>query len=352
MTTINIASPTQSKTSVVSYNYQKTQIVSTGDSFYFQSRLQTNNFSYINTSSPGEPKSIKGIAERGFFIPETHNTTNPSIIGELIIGHKTYSGSTFLVSFPLTQGAVNPTEIDKVNQGTDSSKTLYLDLNSLITYDCPGCKLRAYEYKVGDKDTDIVQIFYHTTPIQINAAIGKTTSISDIIKNYCDYPSFASGTVQKAIEISGPKVERPISITGGDKTGKGSKPEQEQEDTMDFFNLNTMMKLTVLFVSVAMFLVFIRFIEIPVLTENFVGTQLSNGIVLYTVILFLVAITLLTLFLISLDKQGRVKSGKKYSKMHSASVYLFVVFVALTIDYSTHDGFKGLLEKLSNSNKR
>ena len=348
MTTINIGSPTQSKTSVVSYNYQKTQIVSTGDSFYFQSRLQTNNFSYINTSTSGEPKSIKGIAERGFFIPKTHDTTNTSIIGELIIGHKTYSGSTFLVSFPLTQGSTNPTEIDKVNQATDSSKTLYLDLNSLITYDCPGCKLRAYEYKVGDKDTDIIQIFYHTTPIKINNTPGKTTGITDIIKNYCDYPSFASGTVQKAIEISGPKVERPISITGGDKTGKGSK--QEQEDTMDFFNLNTMMKLTVLFVSIAMFLVFIRFIEIPVLTKNFINSNLSNGIVLYTVILFLVAITLLTLFFISLDKQGRVKSGKKYSKMHSASVYLFVVFVALTIDYSTHDGFKGILEGLNKSN--
>jgi hypothetical protein len=336
MTTINIGSPTQSNTSIVSYNYQKTQIVSTGDSFYFQSRLQTNNFSYINTSTSGEPKSIKGIAERGFFIPNTHDTTNPSIIGELIIGHKTYSGSTFLVSFPLTQGAVNPTEIDNVNQATDSSKTLYLDLNSLITYDCPGCKLRAYEYKAGDKDTDIVQIFYHTTPIKINNTPGKTTGITDIIKNYCNYPSFTSGTVQKAIEISGPKVERPISITGGDKTGKGSK--QEQEDTMDFFNLNTMMKLTVLFVSVAMFLVFIRILFPKIEGNFFIG---------YTVILFLVAITLLTLFLISLDKQGRVKSGKKYSKMHSASVYLFVVFVALTIDYSTHDGFKGLLKELN-----
>lgn len=346
MTTINIGSPTQSKTSVVSYNYQKTQIVSTGDSFYFQSRLQTNNFSYINTSTSGEPKSIKGIAERGFFIPNTH-TTNTSIIGELIIGHKTYSGSTFLVSFPLARGATNPTEIDKVNQGTDSSKTLYLDLNSLITYECTGCKLRAYEYKVGDKDTDIIQIFYHTTPIQINGIPGKTTGITDIIKNYCNYPSFTSGIVQNAIEISGPKVERPISITGGDKTGKGSKQEQEQEDTINFFNLNTMMKLTVLFVSVAMFLVFIRFIEIPVLTKNFINSNLSNGIVLYTVILFLVAITLLTLFFISLDKQGRVKSGKKYSKMHSASVYLFVVFVALTIDYSTQDGFKGILERLN-----
>lgn len=351
MTTINIGSPTQSNTSVVSYNYQKTQIVSTGDSFYFQSRLQTNNFSYINTSSGAEPKSIKGIAERGFFIPKTHDTTNTSIIGELIIGHKTYSGSTFLVSFPLTQGSTNPTEIDKVNQGTDSSKTLYLDLNSLITYECTGCKLRAYEYKVGDKDTDIVQIFYHTTPIKINNTPGKTTGITDIIKNYCNYPSFTSGTVQKAIEISGPKVERPISITGGDKTGKGSK--QEQEDTMDFFNLNTMMKLTVLFVSVAMFLVFIRLIgpigPFEMLNRKIIGDW-TFGFVLYTVILLFVAITLLTLFFISLDKQGRVKSGKKYSKMHSASVYLFVVFVALTIDYSTHDGFKGILERLNKKN--
>ena len=334
MTTINIGSPTQSNTSVVSYNYQKTQIVSTGDSFYFQSRLQTNNFSYINTNDT-QPKSIKGIAERGFFIPRTHDTTNTSIIGELIIGHKTYSGSTFLVSFPLRRGAANPTEIDKVNQGTDSSKTLYLDLNSLITYECTGCTLKAYEYKVGDKDTDIIQIFYHTTPIKINNTPTNTTNITDIIKNYCNYSSFTSGTgtVQKAIEISGPKVERPISITGG-KSGTG-------QPQTDFFNLNTIMKFIAFSAMIALLIIGVRGI-------TKINTDESPFDRIYTVILILLAIIIITLFFVSLDSNGQIKSGKKYSKIYSASFYLFSIFVILLIDYSAKDGLNGLLNKLTN----
>lgn len=343
-TTINIGSPTTSNTSVVSYNYQKTQIVSTGQSFYFQSRLQTNNFSYINTSSSGQPKSIKGIAERGFFIPKTHDTTDTSIIGELVIGHKTYSGDTFLVCFPLRTGSLSSTDIDKINVSTNTNSSLYLDLNSIITYDCPNCKLNAYDYKVGERSSDIVQIFYHTNPIRIKSNLGNTTTMDNIIKDYCNYPNFSSGTAQNAIQISGPKVEKPISITGG-SSSKSADKKKEDDNAMDFFNLNTMMKLVSFAAMFAMILVLLR-VGFDYGMKSFVD---KYGFYIYTAILVVFSILLVTLFFISIDNKGRVKSGKKYEKMHSASIYFFIMFIIMFIDYSNTGGIKEILSKLSNN---
>jgi len=359
--TITLNTPVTNGKFAVSYNYQKCQVVSSYPVFHFQNRLTSTNFSYIdlNNDSNKAPKSIKGIADRGYFIDQLHSpyagtgvNIPSSVIGELAIVHKTNSDKIFILCIPIVKGSA--TDLNTIKDtGTGSQTTL--NLNGLLESSQPTNgdpkKLYAYDY---DDGKNSITMFYINSPITFNGDLGGKTSFEKILGEYSITLSSPAVSHLNEITSASTTYQKPISIQ---MSPDGTSQETDTQKAQNWSYLNQLSFEKIASIVGAIVLL----ILVPLGIRGLFGIR---G--MYIIILLAVVCAILTISLYSsasstsIAKKGSSKTKvDKIKKIKIAGFFIGLLMIILCIDLIITDkdngnsiGFYGklmLMSKKSNA---
>ena len=199
---INLGNPSSKKSANVQYTYpaSNVQLIS-GDknySFFLYNSGSQSSFSFTDMSG-STSRYISGVSTNATITANNHTISRVPNDAELVITHKTMTGSTFYVVVPLKQTSdskVKTSQIDLLLE-SDPNTTVNFDLN--LDLDNPNI----IYYQLEDEDNTDVFVFDKVINVKTDKINGlKTSTFFTSIKTKTPFKITSHSKVEDEIECN------------------------------------------------------------------------------------------------------------------------------------------------------